>query len=626
MKLRDASTLQAVDSQATTRAARIELRPPPLDEADRYRERRPLGEGGMGMVMLCSDERIGRDVAVKRLHDDDHPPEVLTRFQREARIQAQLEHPNIVPVYDMGLGPDGETFFTMRRVCGMTVEDIVYAIGDGDEEMARLFTRHKLLSAFCSVCQAVAFAHSRGVIHRDLKPANIMLGEFGEVSVLDWGIAKVVGEPEQFAATLLRKTPGAMLMAAGDATLEGDLLGTPGYMAPEQVSGDDGCVGPASDVFALGAILFEILSGKPLIEVQPAQFMVLATMFEINARPSQRFPAAEVPLELEEICVRATMADPSRRYRSARELCDAVQSFLDGDRDSERRREMAQGHVDAARAALSAFDDDRGHARAEAARELRGALALDPGHPGALATMGRLLLTLPDPMPPDAEAALERATLRDRPAQVRDAMAAYASIFALTIAGGLLLGVRDWGRYAFMVSMVAAVLVAQLTLYRTLRPRHFKLFALLIGIMLVALGSVVGPLFVVPGVAGAVLTISSLIIRAGPSDRPAIVATGVLAVVVPFALQWLGVLPASYSFADGTVAIHASALHFPADRTWIALLAIALSMVVIPAAVTLRWVRGLVAVEREHVLRAWQLEQFVPETAQVSRRSETDDG
>ncbi len=156
----------------------------------RYQPGELLGEGGMGEVRLARDARIGREVAVKTMRREIGA-RGESRFLREARVQGQLEHPAIVPVYDLGVTRDGETYFTMKRVRGRSLDSILEALAAGELDTVAEFTRRRLLTAFSQVCLAVEFAHARGVLHRDLKPANIMIGDFGEVYVLDWGLAKV---------------------------------------------------------------------------------------------------------------------------------------------------------------------------------------------------------------------------------------------------------------------------------------------------------------------------------------------------------------------------------------------------------------------------------------------------
>src|SRR5664279_1075390 len=184
----------------------------------RYRLAGSLGHGGMGEVLLATDTQIDREVAIKRMLIDPTGPAVA-RFLREAKVQGRLDHPAIVPVYELAHDTEGRPFFVMKRLVGVTLADVL-ARHTGDLR----YTRQKLLRAFADVCLAVELAHSRGVIHRDLKPANIMLGDFGEVYVLDWGIARVVGETD----------PELHSPATGDQQLTqaGAILGTPGYMAP----------------------------------------------------------------------------------------------------------------------------------------------------------------------------------------------------------------------------------------------------------------------------------------------------------------------------------------------------------------------------------------------------------
>src|SRR5580658_2376447 len=227
------------------------------DSADaRYAVKSLLGQGGMGEVHLTADGWIGREVAMKIAHQGQAAqPHLRARFVREALVQGQLEHPSIVPVYDLGTRPDGATFFTMKRVRGLTLQEIVRGLREGDPAVTRAYSRRRLLTSMSSACLAVSFAHSRGIVHRDLKPENVMLGDFGEVYVLDWGVARVLDD--SWAQRAHQASVG--VSAPIGQTLAGALVGTPGYAAPEQVQGDRR-VGERSDVYALGAILFELLA------------------------------------------------------------------------------------------------------------------------------------------------------------------------------------------------------------------------------------------------------------------------------------------------------------------------------------------------------------------------------
>lgn len=292
-----------------------------LDNAgfdERYGPPTELGRGGMGVVQLHRDERIGREVAMKRLRGPVvGMPELSARFVREARVQGQLEHPAIPPVYDVGVDPDGAPYFTIKRLRGRTLKDIIAGLVAGTPRYAQ-FTRRRLLADLASVCLAVEFAHNRGVLHRDLKPANIMLGDYGEVYVLDWGVAKLaeVDDSPVDLSEIVRDTP------AGEAatTMAGIVLGTPGYMAPEQLHNHN--IGPTVDVYALGSILFEILTLLPLHDGRSKDAILAQTVAGADARASVRAPDLDIPPELEAACVRATAnalplgARPTRRDRA----------------------------------------------------------------------------------------------------------------------------------------------------------------------------------------------------------------------------------------------------------------------------------------------------------------------
>src|SRR5262249_38601700 len=197
-----------------------------------------IGRGGMGEVVLAHDLRIGRDVAIKRMKSRAPSESEIGRFVREARIQARLDHPAIVPVHELGHDRDGNPYFTMRRLTGRNLHALM---------RDRSVSQQRLLRAFVDVCLALDYAHARGVVHRDIKPANVMLGDFGEVYVLDWGVARMLDEDPE-----AERRPGM--------TEIGAILGTPGYIAPEQLVGAP--CGTAADVYSLGTILFEILTGE----------------------------------------------------------------------------------------------------------------------------------------------------------------------------------------------------------------------------------------------------------------------------------------------------------------------------------------------------------------------------
>ncbi len=239
----------------------------PTEGRWRYRLISVHAQGGLGRVWLARDEALNREVALKEiLPDKSQHEEAYRRFVKEAQITGQLEHPNIVPVYELGDQPqDGGPFYSMRFVRGQTLRDAIAEYHqrrlDGKADPLQF---RRLLGAFASVCQAIAYAHSRGVLHRDLKSANVVLGAFGEVIVLDWGLAKLAETADsEFSAV------GISEEAKADATRAGAKFGTPSFMAPEQAEGRGDRIDDRTDVYGLGGILFEILTGRAPHKVAP---------------------------------------------------------------------------------------------------------------------------------------------------------------------------------------------------------------------------------------------------------------------------------------------------------------------------------------------------------------------
>ncbi len=311
----------------------------------RFESLREIGKGGMGKVLAVRDPALGREVALKQALVYDEQEATLARFVREAQITSQLEHPNIVPVYDAGLTPEGEPWYAMRKVKGRTLAEVLLDPGD-------LWSLQRLLGAFVQVCTAAAFAHDRGVLHRDLKPDNIMLGRYGEVLLLDWGVARLIdGETvvgTHHAMPVLEEQPDSLHVAQ---TMDGAAIGTPGYMSPEAARGDVDHMLPASDVFGLGSILYEILTRTKAYRAEGLLALLFACTQGPPEDPRLRSPERNLPEEICAIAIKAMQAEPEDRYPTGRELGDAVQSFLEG----RHRREQAEHQMTAAEQAWLAW-------------------------------------------------------------------------------------------------------------------------------------------------------------------------------------------------------------------------------------------------------------------------------
>ncbi len=289
-----------------------------------------LGQGGIGRVFLGFDKKIGREVAIKEPIEEKlgaNKTRVLARFVREARISGQLEHPGIIPVYEFGTKANGIPFYVMKRVQGRRLKEAIescVAFREEDELRMRL----ALLPAFISICDAVGYSHSRKIIHRDLKPSNIVLGEFGEAIILDWGLAKRLDEEADSEEEIPSAAPSLEEMADSFHTMQGALVGTPSYMSPEQIDKRFGDVGTESDVYALGAILFLMLTGEKPYAGTPREVMKQVASFEPS--PSPRSRRSSIPSELAAICEKAMAKRKENRFKDAAELAFELKAFRDG--------------------------------------------------------------------------------------------------------------------------------------------------------------------------------------------------------------------------------------------------------------------------------------------------------
>jgi PAS domain S-box-containing protein len=300
----------------------------------RYRVVQPHARGGLGEVFVAVDEEFGREVALKEIqgrYADD--PLCRARFLREAEVTGRLEHPGIVPVYGLGAYPDGRPYYAMRFIKGASLRCAIGRLHSDEELRADgkkwSLELRKLLGRFLAVCNAVDYAHSKGVIHRDLKPDNVMLGDYGETYVVDWGLARVVSTQEEDGPgnrKALRFTGEAQ---NSDITRMGEVLGTPAYMSPEQAQGEVNRLGPASDVYSLGALLYHLLTGKAPFEGRDVQVLIGRVCKGEFLPP--REVSQTVPTELEAIILKAMALKAEDRYPSAGALAAEVERWLADD-------------------------------------------------------------------------------------------------------------------------------------------------------------------------------------------------------------------------------------------------------------------------------------------------------
>ncbi len=562
-------------------------------EVSRYRLGELLGKGGMGEVVLAHDDQIGRDVAVKRIRSSEPSAEELARFVREARIQGRLEHPAVVPVHDLAFDRNGRPFFVMKRLTGTVMSELLARIRDGVDPDP-LAARRRLLRAFADVCLAIELAHSKGIVHRDLKPSNIMLGDFGEVYVLDWGIARVANEAD---AVALRPSQADLELDTG-RTRAGTVLGTPAYMAPEQLAGE--AAGPKADLYALGCVLYEIVAGEPVHTTKRA-------LASAAARPSLVRPDA--PPELDALCEQATRLDPEQRPASARALGDAVQAYLDGDRDLARRTELARSHLAEANAALARSDSEDD--RRAAMRAAGHALALDPTSIEAADIVTSLVLKPPHHVPAEVELALDRIdteTGREHGRLAALSLVGYLAFIPLL----LWTGVRvPWIVVAFGVLAIASStqiysMVKRDRIYGWRIYVNACINAIIIGLVC----RMVGPFIVAPTLVATTL----MAYAAHPRFGRIVVVASILAgaVLVPWALELTGVLSPTYTFVDGTIVLSSPILTFRSVPVQLAFLVLLLVLLAVVAVLSRMMAQRQRDANRRVELQAWQLRQLVP--------------
>ncbi len=301
-----------------------------------------IASGGMGSILEAQDRKLGRKVAMKVMRLEAAVSEdARRRFVREATVLARLEHPNIVPIHELGWDTEGRLFYTMKLVQGRTLQAVIHGLKSGDPDFVRHYTLDRRLTIFRKICDALSLAHARGVIHRDLKPENVMVGEFGEVLVMDWGIAKILGDAAQAAEESAQRAeslqPGTserfrtlavaeLQKTVAELTMEGTVIGTPHYMSPEQAAGRVTELDQQSDVFSLGAILYALLALRPPFEGATID----ALLEKVSHAQVTPLDATRLPSALVSVVMKALALKKPARYATVAELSADVEKYQGG--------------------------------------------------------------------------------------------------------------------------------------------------------------------------------------------------------------------------------------------------------------------------------------------------------
>lgn len=294
----------------------------------RYRDFQPLTQGGEAILRTCVDENLGRTVVMKTLQPQFQNLETYQkRFLREARVTAQIPHPATIPVYELSRDSEGNAYFTMKRLRGRDLSDILDKINEGDQATIDKYPIENLINVLLHCSQCLAFAHNQGVVHRDMKPANIMIGDYGEIMVMDWGLAKVWDMSDNDDVDRLIRS-GQQTMS-GRLTGRGDVQGTPFYMSPEQAV-ETGDVDERTDIYNMGIILFEVLTGDSYMSGKNFKEIKRKLLEDPVREPSAFAPKRKISKELNAICVKALQRSPGDRYQKMEEFSNDLRAALLG--------------------------------------------------------------------------------------------------------------------------------------------------------------------------------------------------------------------------------------------------------------------------------------------------------
>ncbi len=294
----------------------------------RYKDFKPLTQGGEATLQTCLDENLGRTVVMKTLLPQLQNLEVYQkRFLREARVTALISHPATVPVYELSRNAEGNAYFTMKKLSGRDLCEVLDKIAEGDQQIQAEFPLDALLNVLVHVGQCLAFAHQQGIVHRDVKPANIMVGDFGDIMLLDWGLAKVWDMEEDDAIEQLARSGQQKIR--GRLTGPGDVQGTPFYMSPEQAR-ETSDVDHRTDIYNMGIILFEILTGKSYMSGRNFREIKRKILEDPIQIPKEHAARGTVSPELNAICIKALQKVPADRYSTMSDFVDEIQAVLRG--------------------------------------------------------------------------------------------------------------------------------------------------------------------------------------------------------------------------------------------------------------------------------------------------------